>query len=155
MGAINRLGSANGYFYKGSFLSWFLWTQNDFLPLAPLFAPTTTEILSSFCLPAFPLPKPAGGAKAEGQYVPDRELPEIIYLHPLSGSSFFHPAQEWHLTRPSGHRISGTGCLVWNGYLPALKQNNSLLHTWTYILLYYPLSSEVCPCPNLKKKKNP
>lgn len=113
LGDINRLGFACGYFYKGSFLSWFLWTQEDFLPLVSHFLEDPFFIWPA-CL-SFP-PPPASWClqKLKGRYVPVTESPEIVYLHPLSRSSFSVWSKNGTYPAPSGHRLSGASCPVWN-----------------------------------------
>lgn len=119
----------------------------------PLFSSSTGEILSSVGLSP-----PASWClqKSEEKCMPVTELPEILYLHPLSVFSFFHPAGEWHPPRPLGHRISGTSHLVWNRYPPALRQNNSL---HSYLNVYFTILPFVCLCrlapsPSWGKKKS-
>lgn len=86
--------------------------------------------------------------------MPVTELPEILYLHPLSVLSFFHPAGEWHPPRPLGHRISGTSHLVWNRYRLS-GRTIPYIHTRMYILHYLLFVFVDLPLPQVGGKKNP
>ena len=110
----------------------------------PLFSSTTGEIPSSFFLPVFP-PPPASWClqKSEGRYVPDTELLEIIYLQHLSGSSFFHPAQDWHLPHPSGPGSLRAAALS-NIDPSTSSQAEQSLHS--YLNVYFRILPLVCLC---------
>lgn len=156
MGDINRLGFANGYFYKGSFLSWFLWTQNNFLPLASLFSSKTGEILSLFCPPIFS-PSPSQLVSAEirrkvrawHRVAWNRiSLPSFriifLFIWPKNGT---FPAHQATCTQESA------ACPEIDLYQLS-SRTIPCIHTWMYILRYYLLFVFVSlSLPQFKKKK--
>lgn len=79
----------------------------------PPFSSTTGESLASFCLPVLPLPQPAGVCRNQKEGMCLTQLPEILYLHPLSGSYvFIRPKNGTH----PAHQAPGS-----LGRLPCLK----------------------------------